>query len=144
MKIWKGTRKRLTNRPGLWRTWKIEDYCGPGLDNTRLFMSLTAGAGTRCMSLLSSSKRRMLVPGGRWRTIRIWNRMPVISFIIFFGISLACGYCPTVMGLPISFFFFLLSRPQEYIIYWHPLFGSPRNLFLYLPKSVVPRVYNIL
>ena len=25
------------------------------LDNTRLFMSLTAGAGTRCMSLLSSS-----------------------------------------------------------------------------------------
>ena len=26
-----------------------------GLDNTRLFMSLTAGAGTRCMSLLSSS-----------------------------------------------------------------------------------------
>jgi len=27
----------------------------PGLDNTRLFMSLTAGAGTRCMSLLSSS-----------------------------------------------------------------------------------------
>ena len=24
----------------------------PGLDNTRLFMSLTAGAGTRCMSLL--------------------------------------------------------------------------------------------
>ena len=27
----------------------------PGLDNTRLFISLTAGAGTRCMSLLSSS-----------------------------------------------------------------------------------------
>ena len=27
----------------------------PGLDNTRLFLSLTAGAGTRCMSLLSSS-----------------------------------------------------------------------------------------
>ena len=27
----------------------------PGLDNTRLFMSFTAGAGTRCMSLLSSS-----------------------------------------------------------------------------------------
>ena len=24
----------------------------PGLDNTRLYMSLTAGAGTRCMSLL--------------------------------------------------------------------------------------------
>ena len=23
----------------------------PGLDNTRLFLSLTAGAGTRCMSL---------------------------------------------------------------------------------------------
>ena len=27
----------------------------PGLDNTRPFMSFTAGAGTRCMSLLSSS-----------------------------------------------------------------------------------------
>ena len=27
----------------------------PGLDKTRLFISLTAGAGTRCMSLLSSS-----------------------------------------------------------------------------------------
>ena len=27
----------------------------PGLDNTRLFMSFTAGAGTRCMTLLSSS-----------------------------------------------------------------------------------------
>ena len=26
----------------------------PGLDNTRLFISLTAGAGTRCMSLRSS------------------------------------------------------------------------------------------
>jgi hypothetical protein len=26
-----------------------------GLDNTRLFMSLTAGAGTRCMCILSSS-----------------------------------------------------------------------------------------
>ena len=26
----------------------------PGLDNTRLFISLTAAAGTRCMSLLSS------------------------------------------------------------------------------------------
>jgi len=27
----------------------------PGLDNTRLFMSFTAGAGTRCMTLLSSA-----------------------------------------------------------------------------------------
>jgi len=27
----------------------------PGLDWTRLFMSLTAGAGTRCMSLLPDS-----------------------------------------------------------------------------------------
>jgi len=27
----------------------------PGLDLTRLFMRLTAGAGTRCLSLLSSS-----------------------------------------------------------------------------------------
>ena len=33
----------------------LETLLTPGLDNTRLFMSLTAGAGTRCMSLLSSS-----------------------------------------------------------------------------------------
>ena len=38
-----------------------EDYCGPGLDNTRLFMRLTAGAGTRCMSLLSSSPNLTLL-----------------------------------------------------------------------------------
>ena len=37
-----------------------EDYCGPGLDNTRLSMRLTAGAGTRCMSLLSSSPNHIL------------------------------------------------------------------------------------
>lgn len=34
----------------------------PGLDNTRLFMSLTAGAGTRCMSLLSSSPSLVSLP----------------------------------------------------------------------------------
>ena len=37
-----------------------------GLDNTRLFISLTAGAGTRCMSLLSSppslSNERKFMP----------------------------------------------------------------------------------
>ena len=32
----------------------------PGLDNTRLFMSLTAGAGTRFLSLLSSSPNLFL------------------------------------------------------------------------------------
>jgi len=31
------------------------DFFIPGLDNTRPFMSFTAGAGTRFMSLLSSS-----------------------------------------------------------------------------------------
>ena len=30
----------------------------PGLDNTRLFMSFTAGAGTRCMSLLSRARHK--------------------------------------------------------------------------------------
>ena len=39
-----------------------EDYCGPGLDNTRLSMRLTAGAGTRCMSLLSSSPNLTKAP----------------------------------------------------------------------------------
>ena len=32
----------------------------PGLDYTQLFISLTAGAGTRCMSLLSSSPSLVL------------------------------------------------------------------------------------
>ena len=37
-----------------WWRHEIKDdtLLTPGLDNTRLFMSLTAGAGTRCMSLL--------------------------------------------------------------------------------------------
>ena len=33
----------------------------PGLDYTRLFISLTAGAGTRCMCLLSSSPSLLYV-----------------------------------------------------------------------------------
>ena len=41
--------------PGVHAFFSIEILLTPGLDNTRLFMSLTAGAGTRCMSLLSSS-----------------------------------------------------------------------------------------
>ena len=41
-------------RPGVGKIRTIR-LLTPGLDNTRLFMSLTAGAGTRCMSLLSSS-----------------------------------------------------------------------------------------
>ena len=45
----------------IWKRWaRGQELCAydlltPGLDNTRLFLSLTAGAGTRCMSLLSSS-----------------------------------------------------------------------------------------
>ena len=40
--------------------WRLQFQCRfscltPGLDWTRLFMSLTAGAGTRCMSLLPDS-----------------------------------------------------------------------------------------
>ena len=31
-----------------------KDMLMPGLDSTRLFFGLTAGAGTRCMTLLSS------------------------------------------------------------------------------------------
>jgi hypothetical protein len=34
---------------------KAKGLLRPGLDNTRLFISLTAGAGTRFMILLSSS-----------------------------------------------------------------------------------------
>ena len=34
---------------------KDETLLTPGLDNTRLFFGFTADAGTRCMSLLSSS-----------------------------------------------------------------------------------------
>ena len=42
----------------------------PGLDWTRLFMSLTAGAGTRCMSLLPTSPnhRPMGLGGGNMKT----------------------------------------------------------------------------
>ena len=38
------------NFPGI-----VSSCLTPGLDWTRLFMSLTAGAGTRCMSLLPTS-----------------------------------------------------------------------------------------
>ena len=41
--------------PGSERSQESYRLLTPGLDNTCLFMSLTAGAGTRCMSLLSSS-----------------------------------------------------------------------------------------
>ena len=50
----------------VWRhqrdSWKRKaiSHLQPGLDWTRLFMSLTAGAGTRCMSLLSSSPSLVL------------------------------------------------------------------------------------
>ena len=50
----------------------------PGLDWTRLFMSLTAGAGTRCMSLLSSSPS--LVLGLMHRFLLLSN------LILFLGI----------------------------------------------------------
>ena len=36
----------------------------PGLDKTRLFISLTAGAGTRCMSIRSSPPSLFLVFSG--------------------------------------------------------------------------------
>ena len=39
--------RRGGERPGVTNIKQLT----PGLDNTRLFMSLTAGAGTRCMSL---------------------------------------------------------------------------------------------
>ena len=32
-------KEKVINRPGYERHVKEEDYCGPGLDNTRLFMS---------------------------------------------------------------------------------------------------------
>ena len=39
----------------------------PGLDWTRLFMSLTAGAGTRCMSLLPTSPILFFINGKKTR-----------------------------------------------------------------------------
>merc|ERR1711879_735421 len=38
---------------------KAISHLQPGLDWTRLFMSLTAGAGTRCMSLLLTSPNHL-------------------------------------------------------------------------------------
>ena len=75
---WKTLMPAVRTRPGVDRQWldiasmwdhftnrqllvvpsgivKASTLLRPGLDNTRLFMSFTAGAGTRCMSLLSSS-----------------------------------------------------------------------------------------
>ena len=54
------THRKTSDRPGLtvgsWNPGpEAQELLMPGLDNTRLFMSFTAGAGTRCMSLLSSS-----------------------------------------------------------------------------------------
>ena len=43
-----GKEERKDNAGDCWTSTLLT----PGLDNTRLFMSLTAGAGTRCMSLL--------------------------------------------------------------------------------------------
>ena len=45
----------LTTRLNETRTKNRFSCLAPGLDWTRLFMSLTAGAGTRCMSLLRDS-----------------------------------------------------------------------------------------
>ena len=45
----------MTSRQAVKEKEKDIKLFRPGLDNTRLFISLTAGAGTRCMSLLSSS-----------------------------------------------------------------------------------------
>ena len=40
--------------------WNRFSCLQPGLDWTRLFMSLTAGAGTRCMSLLPTSPNHLV------------------------------------------------------------------------------------
>ena len=50
----------------------------PGLDKTRLFISLTAGAGTRCMSLLSSSPILGPAPWRGRRTLHQRNRRKVV------------------------------------------------------------------
>jgi hypothetical protein len=46
---------RPTNRETTFGFLELFCCLTPGLDWTRLFMSLTAGAGTRCMSLLPTS-----------------------------------------------------------------------------------------
>ena len=45
----------------------------PGLDWTRLFMSLTAGAGTRCMSLLPTSPNHRPLGPRRWEHEDSWK-----------------------------------------------------------------------
>jgi hypothetical protein len=61
-KLRKKPRKGNSSSPSFYQRLIVEWRPGelwtklltPGLDNTRLFISLTAGAGTRCISLLSS------------------------------------------------------------------------------------------
>ena len=55
----------------LWWTFVGCRLLTPGLDNTRLFMSLTAGAGTRCMSLLSSSLWAVIRKG--WHMAHVFH-----------------------------------------------------------------------
>ena len=50
----------------------------PGLDKTRLFISLTAGAGTRCMSLLSSSP---ILGPAPWRGRRTVDQRNLVSAV---------------------------------------------------------------
>ena len=51
----------------------------PGLDNTCLFMSLTAGAGTRCMSLepLNLEDKQLLVPSSIILGLYLINILPL-------------------------------------------------------------------
>ena len=54
----------------------------PGLDWTRLFMSLTAGAGTRCMSLLPDS--------------------PTLVYFIFLLLLQSCHSLVSSLGLAVT------------------------------------------
>jgi len=54
----------------------------PGLDNTRLFISLSAGAGTRCMSLSFSSPNLSFWFGEMKIKKDSWKDSFIISFFI--------------------------------------------------------------
>ena len=82
------------------RTWLIETsrqmderyeagfYLTPGLDWTRLFLSLTAGAGTRCMSLLPTSPHLLST---QHQTFSSTANRNLILLVILFCYGIVCN-----------------------------------------------------
>ena len=80
---------RPTNRETTFGFLELFCCLTPGLDWTRLFMSLTAGAGTRCMSLLPTSPILCL-------THASLGTVPARLAIVCQSFSLSCWSSPAI------------------------------------------------